>query len=111
MLPRTLALNVQLELAAIVAPLKERVLPPPVAVARPPAQVVAAFGVEAISRPAGSASTSAAPVSGIVFPFVIVTVRVVLCPGLRVAFPNALLTVGFVTTKSVAFAAVEFGIP
>jgi hypothetical protein len=114
--PRTFAENAQLVGSAsvpagIVAPAKDSVPPPAVAVARPPVQVVKAFGVDAISRPAGSVSVRDTPVSGIVLPFVIVTVRTELTPGLLVTGANTLLTVGLVTTKRVAAAAVEFGTP
>ena len=75
----------------------ESVPPPAVAATTPPpavAHVPPVAGVDAIARPAGSVSDERDARERDLEPFVIVTVRTVVCPGFRVGFANALLTVG-----------------
>jgi hypothetical protein len=97
--PVTLTENVQEPLAAIVPPLRLIVFVPAVAVIVPAPQVpVRPFGVET-TRPAGSVSLNATPVSAtVVLGFVMVKLKLVEPFSGMLAAPNALVIVGGPTT-------------
>lgn len=97
--PVTLTENVQLALAAIVPPLRLMTFVPAVAVIVPAPQVpVRPFGVE-ITRPAGSVSLKATPVSAtVVFGLVMVKLRLVEPFSGMLAAPKAFAMVGGATT-------------
>ncbi len=104
--PVTLTENVQLPVAGIVAPDKLTVLDPAVAVMAPPPQLpVNPFGVET-TRPAGSVSVKATPVSdtALAAGLVIVKLNVVVPFKAMFAAPNDLAITGGATTTSVAVA-------
>jgi hypothetical protein len=98
-MPVTLTENVQLELAARVAPLRLIVFVFCVAVIVPPPQEpVRPFGVE-ITRPAGSVSLKLTPVNAaVVLGFVTVKLKLVEPFSGMLAAPNALVRVGDATT-------------
>jgi len=103
-IPVTLTENVQLALAARVAPLRLMVFVPWVAVIVPPPQEpVRPFGVET-TRPAGSVSLKATPVNAVVL-FGLLTVKLKLVEPFSgmLAAPNVLVRVGAATTVIEAF--------
>ena len=102
----TFAENVQEAPTARVAPVRDTVPEPAVAVIVPPPHVpVRAFGV-AITIPAGNVSVNATPVSATVFAAGLVTVKLNDVGTLieTVPAPNALLIVGGATTVMLAVA-------
>jgi len=97
-IPVTFTENVQELLAAIVPPLRLITLVPAVAVIVPaPQEPVRPFGVET-TRPAGSVSLNATPVSGTVLELVIVKLRLVDPFSGMLAAPKAFAIVGGPTT-------------
>lgn len=100
--PVTLTTTVQLELAAIVAPVNETEAPPAAAPIVPPHEFVRPLGVETTS-PAGNASENPTPVSATVaFALLIVNVSGVLpFSGIALA-PNALEIDGGEATVKIA---------
>ena len=102
-MPVTFTENVQLLLAAIVPPLRLIVFVPAVAVIVPAPHVpVCPFGVE-ITRPAGSVSLKATPVSAVAFGLLMVKVRAVVPFSGMLAAPKTLVMLGGVTTVIEAF--------
>jgi len=101
--PVTLTENVQLLLAAIVPPVRLITFVPAVAVIVPAPHVpVRPFGVE-MTRPAGSVSLNATPLSAtVVFGLVIVKVRLVEPFSGMLAAPKVLAMVGGATTVTEA---------
>jgi hypothetical protein len=103
-IPVTLTENVQLALAARVAPLRLMVFVPCVAVIVPPPQEpVRPFGVE-MTSPAGSVSLKPTPVNAVVvLGFVTVKLKLVVPFNGMLAAPNAFVRVGAATTVMEAF--------
>jgi hypothetical protein len=102
-MPVTLTENVQLELAAIVPPLRLITLVPAVAVIVPAPQVpVRPFGVET-TRPAGNVSLKATPVTAVVLLFWMVKLSEVEPFSGMLAAPKALMITGGPTTVMEAF--------
>jgi hypothetical protein len=100
--PVTVTLNMQVPLAAIVAPLSTIVLG--LVVVSVPPQVAVGPELATVS-PAGSTSVTATPVSATVeFGFIIVNVSEVVPLGGMFTAPNALLITGGATTVIVAIA-------
>ena len=88
------AAKVQEPLAGMLAPLKVRVVPPAVAAALPPAQVVAALAGLARVMPLGKLSVTATPVMTVALALDRVTVRRETPPAPILAGENALATPG-----------------
>jgi hypothetical protein len=102
--PVTLTANVQLEFAAIVPPLRLITFVPCVAVIVPaPHKPLSPFGVE-ITRPAGSVSLKATPLSAtVVFGLLMVKERLVEPFSGMLAAPKVFAIVGAATTVTDAF--------
>ena len=94
----TVTVTVQLLDAGIVAPLKDNVLPPAVAVAVPP-QVLDTAGVPELSRPAGYVSVKVTPAMLAVLGLVRVIVSVLVPLAAMVVGLKLLVTVGAARTK------------
>ena len=102
-IPVTFTEKVQEPLAAIVPPLRLITFVPAVAVIVPAPHVpVRPFGVET-TRPAGSVSLKATPVSAVVFGLVMVKLRLVEPFSGMLAAPNALIMTGGPVTVIEAF--------
>jgi len=96
--PVTFTENVQELFAAMVPPVRLIILVPAVAVIVPlPQEPISPLGVET-TRPAGSVSVNATPVSAVALPFWMVKVRLVEPFSGMVAAPNAFVITGGPTT-------------
>jgi hypothetical protein len=87
-----------------IAPADRLNVPEPAAAVTVPPQVLATFGVDAITKPAGKLSVNATPVIELMFGLLIVTERSVVPFNGMVAAPNALVTIGGESTVKLALA-------